>query len=700
MPSTTPTADSVKTQKSYEALSSARLSAMLGALALSLIYVGPLLLFSANQSDFADFTASRYLLSLAPVAAKALVVIAVCIAISRLISSQATRVIIDASLLFIAVAVIIYGCYLPLSLGKLDGVDGIKINGLNLAVGLIAGGIAIALRRQANAMLMLILVGPLVSATLALMQPPKQTQGAFLPFSQTQNNILLISLDNLQSQYMYKSLSSSPEDFDGFTFYSEVTAVAPYSALSTLTTKMGQLPELPEGRKASVFFRDEFISSKLNESGYDIETYGDFGQSERPSTVRHDYFSHVDNKPVSSYVNMLEMSLLRIIPAPDLVSMGFYVLWPALSWQFGIPQETEIQSNIAALTENDRHPLAHYKLDIMQFRSFVENIRAVETGPTARLHHYLFTHEPVRFSASCEYVYGTGYRYVTAIPAETECAVSEIRTLVEKLKDEGVYDNTMVIFASDHGPECPLNFTFDPGSHRVSSRWCLSRYQPFLMVKPFNAKKSLQFDSSQVSLLDIAQTICSSTLPDEACRSFSGANLLDEPAQTAQKPRFILVSKTQEDRRSYNHFEKIEIPRDTGIVEHFGLERESSRRVFPARVLPSRTGELTEEGRRASPGDSRGFITYGPYAHLWPGRYSIAVEYQLLNSAEGSSRWEVTAERGAKTLHSATFETTGSEVKTSTVEFALEESAANIELRAFYGGEGTLTVRSVVLERL
>ena len=66
----------------------------------------------------------------------------------------------------------------------------------------------------------------------------------------------------------------------------------------------------------------------------------------------------------------------------------------------------------------------------------------------------------------------------------------------------------------------------------------------------------------------------------------------------------------------------------------------------------------------------------------------------------GSSHWEVTSEGGAVTLHEGSFEPTMSELKTTRVEFTLEESAANIELRAFYGGEGTLTVRSVVLEKL
>ena len=155
---------------------------MLFALALSLLYIGPLLLYSANQTDFGDFSASRYLLSLAPLAAKGFIVIVVCMAMSRLIRSQAIRAAVDAGLLFTAVAVIIYGCYLPLSLGKLDGVDGIKINALNFAIGLTGGGIAIALRRLANVILTLILVGPLATATMALMQPSEQTQVAFFRF--------------------------------------------------------------------------------------------------------------------------------------------------------------------------------------------------------------------------------------------------------------------------------------------------------------------------------------------------------------------------------------------------------------------------------------------------------------------------------------------------------------------------------------
>ena len=51
---------------------------------------------------------------------------------------------------------------------------------------------------------------------------------------------------------------------------------------------------------------------------------------------------------------------------------------------------------MAQLVARDRHPLAHYKLDIIQFEAFISSMKSDNVGPTAKFHHYLFTHEPVR----------------------------------------------------------------------------------------------------------------------------------------------------------------------------------------------------------------------------------------------------------------------------------------------------------------
>jgi hypothetical protein len=700
MPENTVASAPKQAVKKNEALSFGRVFVALVCMAISLLYVGPLLLYSANEADFPHFRSVQFLAALAPLAIKSLLAITVCAAIAQLIERPRLRAITDACLLFIAVALTSFACYFPLAVGKLDGVDGITVDLPNLALGLAVGLAAVLLRAKATLILFLIMVGPLFTSTLALFEEShKESAERFLPFSKTQKNVLLVSLDNLQSSHVERMLKSDSEPYDGFVLYPGVTAVGPFSALSTLTTKLGQLPELPEGAKASVFFRDEFISTKLQEGGFAVETYGDFGQAEKAETLNFRYFSHVNDKPASSYFNMLEMSLLRVIPSPTWVSLGIYVSWPILTWPNSSQVALKNESDLAVLTENDRHPLAHYKLDILQFDAFVNSITAEDVGPTARLHHYLFTHEPVRFSENCEYFYGTGFRYVTALPAETACAIEKVKLLINKLKEVGVFNNTMIIFASDHGPECPLNFTFEPGSHRVSRRWCLSRYQPFLLIKDFDSTEELSLNSGQVSLLDIAKTICSATLPSAACSSYSGSDLLSEVTGGQLAKRFILVSETAEDRRDYNSFFKLEIPRDQNIVEFFGLNPDADMKSYAAKDLPSRTGTLTQDGRRASVGDARGFTTYGPYAHLWPGRYIISVEYSLANEESGrESRWEVTAERGASKLFKGTLGDTRGEMAEASFEFDAEDSVANLELRTIYGGEGTLIVKAVTIK--
>jgi hypothetical protein len=115
--------------------------------------------------------------------------------------------------------------------------------------------------------------------------------------------------------------------------------------------------------------------------------------------------------------------------------------------------------------------------------------------------------------------------------------------------------------------------------------------------------------------------------------------------------------------------------------------------------LPSRTGTLTQDGRRASVGDARGFTTYGPYAHLWPGSYIISVDYSLANEERGGkSRWEVTAERGTSKLFKDTLADTQGEIAEASFEFDVENSVANLELRTIYGGEGTLIIKAVTIK--
>ena len=84
------------------------------------------MLYSANQADFSHFSSFRFLYAMAPIALKGLL-----LGISQLVKSRRIRAALDVSLLFTATTIISFVCYLSLSVGKLDGVDGIGIDMVN-----------------------------------------------------------------------------------------------------------------------------------------------------------------------------------------------------------------------------------------------------------------------------------------------------------------------------------------------------------------------------------------------------------------------------------------------------------------------------------------------------------------------------------------------------------------------------------------
>ena len=670
------------------------------SLILGLIYLGPVLVFSANRRDFSGLKTHQLLLEMLPHALCAAIVALAVTACIKIVPWRQAANRISLIFYFISVSLLVFMCYLPLSIGKLDGVDGIALSGVNLFLGLAAGGVALTLRKKATLVFAALLSGPLITASMALFDRSEGGGENFLPLSQHEKNVLVISFDNLQSKYVQQALTPHSKEFDGFRLYPEVTAVAPFSELSTLTTKMGALPNLPNNNNAATFFSKTFISSRLHNEGYAVETYGDFRNGELPTTSKLPYFSALQRGASYAYPVLLEAALLRVFPIPDVVQRGLgLVLFDDIGTSANL--KTDKRSGLELKILQDKHELSHYKLDILQFDAFVNSLSAEDLGPTARFHHYLFTHEPIRFSETCEYGDSDRIRYVADLPPEAECAVDQMRLMIKKLKALKVFDNTLIIFASDHGPECPHNFTLEPGSYRVSQRWCLSRYQPFLLIKNFNDTKSLISNRDQVSLLDVAKTVCHANLPAKECKTYSGVNLFNKIDDITNKTRPILVSKTDEDERNYKDFRKVDIGRTQGIMGYFSLPRNEKSKTYTVESLGTVTGSLVDKRQVASEADPAGYVTFGPYAHLQAGRYLLSVTYTLEGDDEiGLSFWEVTTDHGDTKIFKTDFLDSDGEEKLASTELLLDSNVVNLELRTFYGGQGSLSIGPVKIERL
>jgi hypothetical protein len=93
-----------------------------------------------------------------------------------------------------------------------------------------------------------------------------------------------------------------------------------------------------------------------------------------------------------------------------------------------------------------------------------------------------------------------------AIYQTTKCAVQGLAKLMDWLRANGVYDNTMVVLASDHGWVSRNPLLENLGSAKKQIRY--SMYQAFLMTKGFGASTPLAESKEFISNANVPGMIC------------------------------------------------------------------------------------------------------------------------------------------------------------------------------------------------
>ena len=592
----------------------------------------------------------------------------------------------------------VWAIYLPLSIGKLDGVDEITISQTNLMLGILAALVSFFLHKRSIIILSLLLIGPLLLACISLFNNVSFIKSgqvnSVLNVASDKKNIFVISFDALQPNYVTQVIESDDlikESFRGFINYENAVAVAPYTRLSTVITKLGGVPDVESTRDLYLKRKDFITTILMNEEDYDVETYSYFnrGESEQTNTIPQYQIKNLKNDQY--YPKALEASLFRIYPYRDLVMIKLHRFIQKI---FALNEKYE-------LIGKDPHPLAYYKQDIDDLTAYIESLEVGNTKPTFRMHHYVFTHDPITFTEDCSYRISNTVAQLDSIIEETTCAVRKMVDFIEKLKKLNVLDNSMIIFASDHGYGCLYNKRGTVGSYRVNKRWCLSRYQPILMVKNFDSNDQISNVKDEVSLLDIARTVCVTAVKDSSrCSPFEGYDLTSSVSDLSEYRRPILVGKGDDDVRNYSYFNKVDIGREGGIEEFFGLKENSIR--YDAKYLPTRLKQKDPEKRMADDKNKPGFLTFGPYVDLDEGTHFLKITYKYSrseNNSETFSYWDVYSHPLRKTIYKNEFSETGNSVSTEVFKLVSDKPVPKIEVRSYFAGDGELEVLNIEFEK-
>ena len=190
-------------------------------------------------------------------------------------------------------------------------------------------------------------------------------------------------------------------------------------------------------------------------------------------------------------------------------------------------------------------------MSLFKFKSFMSSIETNDKDISLRYMHFTFTHFPVDLDENCEYrsydqLWYDSNQNEKGVKGEATCSVGIFIAFLEKLKQLDIYNNSLIIFKSDHGK--PVSYlSTHPNNLTInnSTYWGYNRYRPTLMVKGMGVDNDkVTFKSELVLTNDIARTTCESSSLNIECHNIEGVNLLGENLDNG-KPYYLYVPKNK-----------------------------------------------------------------------------------------------------------------------------------------------------------
>ncbi|MDL2232642.1 LTA synthase family protein [Ruminococcaceae bacterium OttesenSCG-928-L11] len=282
----------------------------------------------------------------------------------------------------------------------------------------------------------------------------------------TDKNILIIGVDSFQGTLVERTFDQNPyllDYFDGFTFFSRAFSSFPYTNYSRsaiLSGKEYSTTDLDYMANIINAYNDSFITD-MQQNGIMVNGYGVDLIGVAPS-VNNFIESKVDPKYMYGYA--LAASVARVA--------GY---WPSNPF-FG-----EVDTLIL-----------NSKLESVKAHEILLDNFHVEASAEKCLFFWDYTlHAPVVLSQNGEVVKQEERKNdEQALIDEITFECKQVNALFEKMKQNNVYDNTLIIILSDHGQHHGAAYRdsiggdFVDGNKKNGNYVKIGTYNPAILIKP------------------------------------------------------------------------------------------------------------------------------------------------------------------------------------------------------------------------
>jgi len=320
-------------------------------------------------------------------------------------------------------------------------------------------------------------------------------------------NILHIVADGFQSDVFDELLHQErlkdnyQDSFQGFVFYRETLGAFPYTkfAIPAFLASEMYSNKLPKDVYVDKILKGHTILSAAYNERYEIDI----------ASGGNYLINRYSNLP---YTNMYNLDNIKSASAEFrdtavIIDLALFRVSPHFLKKYVYNNQDWLVSKLAK-SENI-FQFSYFSHTI--FLNMFSQIMSIEREePVYKYIHVMNTHNPMVVDNQCRYAGQATKMNRTTLTIQSRCTLDTLSMLFQKMKDLGVYDNTLIIVHGDHGGWAP-NYrqgppvTFSTGA--IARDWLTSLASPLLAIKKPNDNANFRVSDVQASLLDIPATI-------------------------------------------------------------------------------------------------------------------------------------------------------------------------------------------------
>ena len=294
-------------------------------------------------------------------------------------------------------------------------------------------------------------------------------------------------------------------ELEGFVFFADHAGAFRTTNMSipAMLTGIAYRNEVPIDDFLAEQYTGRSLIAALAKHGYEVDFTSIIhkylqGPITNPYRLPKPYVNYQDHLR-ASLAQLFDVSLFR--HAPDLLKRRIYndEAWflQRQDWFF---QSVSVASRIH-----------HASNGVAFMRDLVERMEVSGRPPVYKLIHVGMPHAPVVLDDECGFI-GVQRMSREGFVNQSRCALKAVVELLDKLRELGIYDTSLILLTSDHGsgaesPDFALDGNEPPGGLTREFTNMVGHAQALLVVKPPGALGALTISSAPSSITDIPATI-------------------------------------------------------------------------------------------------------------------------------------------------------------------------------------------------